>query len=752
MNNEYRNSGISPVVGVVLLVLIVILISGIFGVLVTEFSPTEEPVTAGVNIDQTNDGVEVKWISPGSADELQIQVNGSDQIKLYDTGQSTKIKTDKGEKITVIGKSEGGNESVITNEDTSRKTSSFGDTEVVSGPMPEGTEVTGTVTVNPPVENAEVQVVHNGVVGRTTTTDVDGEYTVNAPEGSKIRVLVEGFTNPAISNPLYASYEKSYTASGPVNFDFTDTKTTTIDGNSILVSNTVSNPSSSEKQIGLTEQLSSIRTAPDDSYKLIRDIDASKTNSWNSGFDPILDCTGGDTTLDGNGHKISNLTITNSSDCTGLFGSMGSNGAIKDITLEDISVTGEKYTGGLIGENNGGDVSNVNVGGSISGEDQTGGLIGNNSGSITEVQVDADVSGDAYTGGVFGVNYDVVSESNSAGETSGEKLVGGIVGYNSGTVEDTSATGKVTASQSWVGGLIGQSNGTITNSYSESSVTGSNQVGGLVGRLHSSSSSLSGSYATGTVNGSGNFVGGLVGYLQGSITDAYSEGETNANKYVGGLVGYSTSDLSNVHSSSNVEADSLFAGGLVGYSTAKISDSYAEGTVKSDSWAGGLVANAKDDIENSHATGNIEASTLAGGLIAKTNSSVSNSYATGNVTLTGPRAGGLIGETRNPVGEPTPTVTDSYAEGTVTGDDDVGGLIGRSNSDINNSHATGNVSGDSTDIGGLLGSASNNINNSHATGTVEGGTNVGGLIGRYNGGTIDTSYAEGSETQTMLED
>ena len=85
--------------------------------------------------------------------------------------------------------------------------------------------------------------------------------------------------------------------------------------------------------------------------------------------------------------------------------------------------------------------------------------------------------------------------------------------------------------------------------------------------------------------------------------------------------------------------------------------------------------------------------------------------------------------------------------GSVTGNSDVGGLVGSNGGSINSSYATGAVQG-ITAVGGLVGSNSNSgtISTSYVTGTVSGGVNsteVGGLVGS-NRGAISTSYATGA--------
>ena len=83
----------------------------------------------------------------------------------------------------------------------------------------------------------------------------------------------------------------------------------------------------------------------------------------------------------------------------------------------------------------------------------------------------------------------------------------------------------------------------------------------------------------------------------------------------------------------------------------------------------------------------------------------------------------------------------SYATSHVSGDDDVGGLVGDNRGEIAASYATGRAAGN-TDVGGLVGNnkSTGEISASYATGTVSGGSNAGGLIGLFEGGSIDASY------------
>jgi hypothetical protein len=100
---------------------------------------------------------------------------------------------------------------------------------------------------------------------------------------------------------------------------------------------------------------------------------------------------------------------------------------------------------------------------------------------------------------------------------------------------------------------------------------------------------------------------------------------------------------------------------------------------------------------------------------------------------------------------PTFTFADQTGGAVVSGSYHVGGLVGlTNNSDITNSYATGDATGNVTGderVGGLVGWAKNSdITNSYATGDVDGYENVGGLVGKAENSKISNSYAAGSVT------
>ena len=185
---------------------------------------------------------------------------------------------------------------------------------------------------------------------------------------------------------------------------------------------------------------------------------------------------------------------------------------------------------------------------------------------------------------------------------SGAGYVGGLAGEDKGVIAHVYATGTVTGTGDNVGGLVGYSDpgGVITQSYAAVSVSGHNDVGGLVG--DSESGTIVQAYATGAVSGN-DYVGGLVGLsLYGPITRAYATGAVSGNGDVGGLVGRNAFG-------------------------SNITQAYAAGVVIGTTNVGGLIgSNLQTDIMQAYATGAVSGTTNVGGLVGQSDGTIANGY------------------------------------------------------------------------------------------------------------------------------
>ena len=228
-------------------------------------------------------------------------------------------------------------------------------------------------------------------------------------------------------------------------------------------------------------------------------------------------------TYDGNGYKITGLTINRpETDYVGLFG-YTEGATISNVSLENIKIIGKHYLGGLVGKAEDSAIENSYATGSVTGDWYLGGLVGLASKSTIEKSyatgsVTGAVTG-TYAGGLVGRAESGTTISNSYSASS-------VYGF----IDDMGGVGNV-------------SSGTIENSYTEGLVRGRDNVGGLVGWV-TFSTTISNSYAIGSVKGGYVDVGGLVGRVDDStVTNSYWDTETTLQEESAGGKGKSTKDM-----------------------------------------------------------------------------------------------------------------------------------------------------------------------------------------------------------------
>lgn len=347
-------------------------------------------------------------------------------------------------------------------------------------------------------------------------------------------------------------------------------------------------------QIKTLEQLQIIREPRflDKHFIQMNDIDASATASWNDGkgFIPIgfQDTQKFTGTYDGGGFQINNLKIDldiqfNATEfAVGLFGFVD-HGYIKNVTLEDVDITGTQGVGGLAGfVGPDSRVENVQVTGSVNGTKHTGGLIGFlQSSEINVVTANVTVKGDSQVGGLVGSSFDSqVTSARAYGKVNGTQSVGGLIGY-----QDQSRM--------------------VINSYARGNVSGLTNVGGLIGASFNTAQMIRYVHATGDVIGEQN-TGGLIGIYNGLgvLTDTYATGDVSSNNgtYIGGLVGRMTAG--------------------------KIYKSYALGDVSGGTGIGGMVGRNDADgmLIESYSAGKVSGSTGYGALIGQNQGVINSSY------------------------------------------------------------------------------------------------------------------------------
>ena len=425
-------------------------------------------------------------------------------------------------------------------------------------------------------------------------------------------------------------------------------------------------------------------------------------------------------TFDGNNYVISNLHIQGGG-YLGLFGVLVSGVKISNLGLDVVDVNGTGYCVGGISGSNGGIIDKSYSTGMVSGDWDVGGLVGSNGGNITK--------------------------SYSTCTVSGDRIVGGLVGSNRGSDLPVVV-------------------GVLTNCYCTGMVSGNRVVGGLVG---SNGSSITTSYSTGKVSGNEN-VGGLVGEnLYGRVAMSFWDIETSGQSISAGGTGLSTSEMMN--------PEMLGLNGLADNPN-WILNAYSdyphlvwEGTV--GNMISGPVINWLEG--NGTAGSPFQIATIdqlvrisrAGALIDRHFILVNNldlsglswsqaviPYFTGcfdgngfilhNLHLQGRNNLGLIGCL-----EIGAIITNIGLEDvSIEGVENVGSLAGRNYGSISNSYSTGTIIGEK-DVGGLVGrnglwlSDCGRVTRCYSTATISGKSYVGGLVG-FNFGNVFRCYSTGT--------
>ena len=245
--------------------------------------------------------------------------------------------------------------------------------------------------------------------------------------------------------------------------------------------------------------------------RLTDNILVDKTTQWTPIGTETNPFTG---KFDGCDFTIHGLYINDSTkNYVGLFGYVGENGTVKDVTLKDSYVSGNECVGGICGYNKGGTLQGCHNTGTVSGTQSVGGVCGENR------------------------NSGIIQKCDNAGTVSGTgESIGGVCGVNAAnlnstpTIQECYNTGKVSSTWFRVGGVCGNNNGgTVKKSYNTGTVSGEDTVGGVCGE-NNYSGTVNGCYTTGVVTGATNF-GGVCGYNQNSDTmiNCYYLAGTSAN-------------------------------------------------------------------------------------------------------------------------------------------------------------------------------------------------------------------------------
>lgn len=298
-------------------------------------------------------------------------------------------------------------------------------------------------------------------------------------------------------------------------------------------------------------------------------------------------------------------TISGSGNNGGIVGYMAHAGKVERCTNRGpVNSTGWTV-GGILGScnNSGGKVLGCqNFAAVTSTEGNVGGVVGAANNGV-EINASSSPSPSVY--------------SRNEGAVSGTQSVGGIIGrLGGGSIACSANTATVTGSNN-TGGIVGYkvAGGVWSAVKNQGAVTGTYNVGGIVG--YQANGGLCGNLTTGNKNNrivnegavtatgkDGNnysSAGGLIGRMDGgtlgdatAVKTAENEGDvtgTGSGDGVGGLVGYlKAGTVARCRSNATITNNRKCVGGAIGWMAAgKVINSYAKGIVKGQGQVGGFV-------------------------------------------------------------------------------------------------------------------------------------------------------------------
>ena len=287
---------------------------------------------------------------------------------------------------------------------------------------------------------------------------------------------------------------------------------------------------------------------------LYADIDMGAVENWI----PISKLYSGEV-FNGNGKTLSNLKITALDSGNNYLGFVASNaGTIKDLNIGKGSSITLTYTG------------NSSL--------YAGGICAENTGSISGCNSAATLN--------------LVSGSNT-----NTLYIGGIVGTGSGEIENCSYTGNINGQSvnAYLGGIIGYTNNgcVITDCINEGIIGNGLQceyIGGIAGYAYKTDIISCSNSGTITGNGTTRAVGGIVGCCEGSYNNEYSLIDKCVNsavvvggdEFVGGIVGLLNGGVTNCTHSGKITTSAVNVGAICGQVNRSInlfSENHNEGTV-----------------------------------------------------------------------------------------------------------------------------------------------------------------------------
>ncbi len=540
------------------------------------------------------------------------------------------------------------------------------------------------------------------------------------------------------------------------------------------------------------------------SYKIMNNIDASATSTWNGGlgFVTVGSSSGPfQGTLDGQGYTINGLIMVRPGESDlGLFGyTWGA--TIQNVHMTNIYIEGKSYLGGLVGQAwsstisdsstfgflnqtsggmaggltalNTGTITDCSAGGLLYGNSQIGGFVGENYGEITGSSSSTKVVSSTFSssiGGFVGIHSKSfgimeIKDCSATGDVDGALDVGGFVGFNEGPIVQSFSTGTVgnTTTGNGYGGFAGTNKYYINNSYSLSDVNGYNKVGGFVGinTVGSIFGTIINSYCTGIPTGNSD-IGAFAGENEGTIDPCFWDTDTSgsmtgfgSNTGIVDLYGKTTAEMQQQSTYTGWDFTTVWAvmdGSGYPFQITNAPSNMIFNVFELQNMSLDLTVDyyLMNDIDASAtSTWNAGAGFEPIGTLATqfSGSLDGQGYEIDGLFINRPATDyvGLFGY----LGIPSSVTNLILDNCNITGDQFVGALVGLGQGTITNSNSTGDITGTTHRVGGFIGrNTGGTITNCFSAGNASGSQGVGGFVGWNDAGLI----TECSSTTIVLGD
>ena len=287
-----------------------------------------------------------------------------------------------------------------------------------------------------------------------------------------------------------------------------------------------------------------------------------------------------------------------------------------------------------------------------------------------------------------------------SGNFTGSTNAGAVAGVNNGRIENIVTFGNTVTANSNAGGIVGVNNSgefSVTNEETKSTNGGVLENG--IYDVESTGSVIAGSDSA--------IAGGLVGTNKGGLANSFSDSAVtvdtvvnpdNNNTVLGGVVGVNEGDVQMVDSlgvTNGGSTGSSNVGGIIGINNGNMYSGYNESIVSGSSNVGGIIgtnAGTYNEVDKKWESGTVSNvvnatsvtsdaadSKNVGGLVGTNTGSVTNGRNNGTITGTN-YVGGLVGDNADKHSILTNLVNDSSAE--ILGEEYVGGIAGSNSGTI----------------------------------------------------------------------